>query len=146
MFTAAGVVWPLPEIIEAWMRRGAGQAGEVLADFCAQPPISIVPSDPAAVEVRLLEFVQYDPLTASSKPAMAPCWSLGTMACHSSATTSPTRAARSHMRRCSRSAPTTALIPWPIYQTPRVTLLPLGDPQYFPRGVKHRYTRKSAEH
>lgn len=32
------------------------------------------------------------------------------------------------------------------YQTPRVTLLPLGDPQYFPRGVKHRYTRKSAEH
>ncbi len=26
-------------------------------------------------------------------------------------------------------------------QTPRVTLLPAGDPQYFPRGVKHRYTR-----
>ncbi|HEV2370890.1 MAG TPA: phenylacetate--CoA ligase family protein [Streptosporangiaceae bacterium] len=32
------------------------------------------------------------------------------------------------------------------YQTPRVTLLPTGDPQYFPRGVKHRYTRKPGEH
>ncbi|HEY1622473.1 MAG TPA: phenylacetate--CoA ligase family protein [Streptosporangiaceae bacterium] len=27
------------------------------------------------------------------------------------------------------------------YQQPRVTLLPAGDPDYFPRGVKHRYTR-----
>ena len=26
-------------------------------------------------------------------------------------------------------------------QTPRVTLLPTGDPEYFPAGVKHRYTR-----
>lgn len=26
-------------------------------------------------------------------------------------------------------------------RTPRVRLLPLGDPQYFPPGVKHRYTR-----
>jgi phenylacetate-CoA ligase len=26
-------------------------------------------------------------------------------------------------------------------QLPRVTLLPAGDPDYFPRGVKHRYTR-----
>jgi phenylacetate-CoA ligase len=32
------------------------------------------------------------------------------------------------------------------YQTPRVTLLPAGDPRYFPRGVKHRYTRKPAGH
>ncbi|HEY6724616.1 MAG TPA: hypothetical protein VI197_11310, partial [Polyangiaceae bacterium] len=24
---------------------------------------------------------------------------------------------------------------------PQVQLLPLGDPDYFPRGVKHRYTR-----
>jgi phenylacetate-CoA ligase len=30
----------------------------------------------------------------------------------------------------------------PEYQTPRVTLLPAGDPEYFPIGVKHRYTRK----
>jgi len=29
----------------------------------------------------------------------------------------------------------------PEYQLPRVTLLPAGDPQYFPIGVKHRYTR-----
>ncbi|HEX5690007.1 MAG TPA: hypothetical protein VFX76_08390, partial [Roseiflexaceae bacterium] len=28
------------------------------------------------------------------------------------------------------------------YQLPRVTLLPTGDPEYFPIGVKHRYTRK----
>jgi phenylacetate-CoA ligase len=28
------------------------------------------------------------------------------------------------------------------YQTPQVTLLPAGDPDYFPVGVKHRYTRK----
>jgi phenylacetate-CoA ligase len=28
------------------------------------------------------------------------------------------------------------------YQAPHVTLLPAGDPEYFPRGVKHRYTRK----
>jgi phenylacetate-CoA ligase len=26
-------------------------------------------------------------------------------------------------------------------QLPRITLLPTGDPDYFPRGVKHRYTR-----
>jgi phenylacetate-CoA ligase len=30
-------------------------------------------------------------------------------------------------------------------QTPRVTLLPAGDPDYFPRGVKHRYTRGPAK-
>jgi phenylacetate-CoA ligase len=30
----------------------------------------------------------------------------------------------------------------PGYQTPQVTLLPAGDPDYFPVGVKHRYTRK----
>jgi len=30
------------------------------------------------------------------------------------------------------------------YQAPRVTLLPAGDPHYFPRGVKHRYTREPA--
>jgi phenylacetate-CoA ligase len=30
-------------------------------------------------------------------------------------------------------------------QTPRVTLLPAGDPHYFPPGVKHRYTRNPAE-
>lgn len=29
-------------------------------------------------------------------------------------------------------------------QEPQVTLLPAGDPGYFPRGVKHRYTRKPA--
>jgi phenylacetate-coenzyme A ligase PaaK-like adenylate-forming protein len=28
------------------------------------------------------------------------------------------------------------------YQTPHVTLLSAGDPEYFPPGVKHRYTRK----
>ncbi len=27
------------------------------------------------------------------------------------------------------------------YQTPQVTLLPMGEPEYFPQGVKHRYTR-----
>ena len=30
------------------------------------------------------------------------------------------------------------------YQLPRVRLAPLGDPEYFPVGVKHRYTRKPA--
>jgi phenylacetate-coenzyme A ligase PaaK-like adenylate-forming protein len=30
-------------------------------------------------------------------------------------------------------------------QIPLVTLLPAGDPGYFPRGVKHRYTRPPAE-
>jgi phenylacetate-CoA ligase len=29
----------------------------------------------------------------------------------------------------------------PGYQQPQVTLFPAGDPEYFPRGVKHRYTR-----
>jgi phenylacetate-CoA ligase len=29
------------------------------------------------------------------------------------------------------------------YQLPQVTLLPTGDSEYFPLGVKHRYTRKS---
>jgi phenylacetate-CoA ligase len=29
------------------------------------------------------------------------------------------------------------------YQLPRVSLAPIGDPEYFPVGVKHRYTRKS---
>jgi phenylacetate-CoA ligase len=29
----------------------------------------------------------------------------------------------------------------PAAQTPRVTLRPTGDPEYFPVGVKHRYTR-----
>jgi phenylacetate-CoA ligase len=28
------------------------------------------------------------------------------------------------------------------YQAPRITLRPLGDPEYFPAGVKHRYTKK----
>lgn len=28
------------------------------------------------------------------------------------------------------------------YQTPQITLLPTGDRDYFPAGVKHRYTRK----
>lgn len=28
------------------------------------------------------------------------------------------------------------------FQTPQITLLPFGDPDYFPVGVKHRYTRK----
>jgi phenylacetate-CoA ligase len=27
------------------------------------------------------------------------------------------------------------------YQTPRIELRPAGDPEYFPPGVKHRYTR-----
>jgi len=31
------------------------------------------------------------------------------------------------------------------YQLPRVRLAPLGDPEYFPTGVKHRFTRKPAE-
>jgi phenylacetate-CoA ligase len=31
------------------------------------------------------------------------------------------------------------------YQLPRVRLAPLGDPEWFPVGVKHRYTRKSVE-
>jgi phenylacetate-CoA ligase len=30
----------------------------------------------------------------------------------------------------------------PEYQTPQVKLAPMGDPEYFPIGVKHRYTRK----
>jgi phenylacetate-CoA ligase len=30
----------------------------------------------------------------------------------------------------------------PEYRSPRVTLLPAGDPTYFPVGVKHRYTRR----
>ena len=30
----------------------------------------------------------------------------------------------------------------PEYQAPQITLLPAGDPDYFPPGVKHRYTRK----
>src|SRR5262249_2653215 len=30
----------------------------------------------------------------------------------------------------------------PERQEPRITLLPAGDPEYFPVGVKHRYTRK----
>jgi len=32
------------------------------------------------------------------------------------------------------------------YQTPRVMLRPAGDPDYFPHGVKHRYTREPAGH
>jgi phenylacetate-CoA ligase len=28
------------------------------------------------------------------------------------------------------------------YQAPRITLRPSGDPEYFPAGVKHRYTKK----
>jgi phenylacetate-CoA ligase len=28
------------------------------------------------------------------------------------------------------------------YQAPRITLRPSGDPEYFPVGVKHRYTKK----
>ncbi|HEY2402652.1 MAG TPA: hypothetical protein VGI23_20025 [Steroidobacteraceae bacterium] len=28
------------------------------------------------------------------------------------------------------------------YQVPRITLRPFGDPEYFPIGVKHRYTKK----
>ena len=28
------------------------------------------------------------------------------------------------------------------YQTPRIELLPMGESEYFPQGVKHRYTRK----
>ncbi|GAX34478.1 phenylacetate--CoA ligase family protein [Nodularia sp. NIES-3585] len=30
----------------------------------------------------------------------------------------------------------------PEYQTPQVTLAPMGDSEYFPIGVKHRYTRR----
>ncbi len=30
----------------------------------------------------------------------------------------------------------------PERQLPRITLLPAGDPAYFPVGVKHRYTRR----
>ena len=30
----------------------------------------------------------------------------------------------------------------PEYQMPQVALAPIGDPEYFPVGVKHRYTRK----
>jgi len=30
------------------------------------------------------------------------------------------------------------------YQTPQITLTPTGDPEYFPIGVKHRYTRKTS--
>ncbi|MEP0745746.1 phenylacetate--CoA ligase family protein [Trichocoleus sp. AS-A2] len=30
----------------------------------------------------------------------------------------------------------------PTYQMPQVTLTPSGDPEYFPIGVKHRYTRQ----
>jgi phenylacetate-CoA ligase len=33
----------------------------------------------------------------------------------------------------------------PEYQLPRVALLPAGDPEYFPVGVKHRYTRKQLD-
>ena len=29
------------------------------------------------------------------------------------------------------------------YRVAHVTLRPAGDPEYFPIGVKHRYTRKS---
>ena len=29
------------------------------------------------------------------------------------------------------------------YRMPRVTLKPMGDAEYFPVGVKHRYTRKT---
>ncbi|YAF97548.1 MAG: phenylacetate--CoA ligase family protein [Nodularia sp. CChRGM 3473] len=31
----------------------------------------------------------------------------------------------------------------PEYQLPQVTLAPMGDAEYFPIGVKHRYTRRS---
>lgn len=30
------------------------------------------------------------------------------------------------------------------YQAPRITLRPSGDPEYFPAGVKHRYTKKES--
>lgn len=30
----------------------------------------------------------------------------------------------------------------PAYQEPRISLHPLGDPEWFPAGVKHRYTRR----
>jgi hypothetical protein len=33
-----------------------------------------------------------------------------------------------------------------VASSPRVNAAALGGPQYFPRGVKHRYTRISAEH
>jgi len=32
-----------------------------------------------------------------------------------------------------------------VYQLPTVTLRPAGDPEYFPVGVKHRYTRGKNE-
>lgn len=32
----------------------------------------------------------------------------------------------------------------PEYQMPQVSLAPMGDPEYFPIGVKHRYTRQGA--
>lgn len=31
----------------------------------------------------------------------------------------------------------------PTYQLPQITLHPTGDPEYFPPGIKHRYTRPS---
>ena len=31
------------------------------------------------------------------------------------------------------------------YQAPRITLRPSGDPEYFPGGVKHRYTRNNQD-
>ena len=31
----------------------------------------------------------------------------------------------------------------PSYQMPQITLKLTGDPEYFPLGVKHRYTRKA---
>ena len=33
----------------------------------------------------------------------------------------------------------------PDYQIPQVNLLPFGEPDYFPVGVKHRYTRKDSK-
>lgn len=30
----------------------------------------------------------------------------------------------------------------PDYQLPQITLTPTGDPEHFPLGVKHRYTRQ----
>jgi phenylacetate-CoA ligase len=29
-----------------------------------------------------------------------------------------------------------------LHQAPRITLRPCGDPEYFPVGVKHRYTKR----
>jgi phenylacetate-CoA ligase len=31
------------------------------------------------------------------------------------------------------------------YQTPHISLKPMGDPEYFPVGVKHRYTRQAGK-